>query len=109
MSAGIIMLRHDLGAPGRTGGASRLGARGYSAASRTLGKAILRLDPRLVVLVGFAAAMGWAFVGSLLLSLGAGSTSRTVAWLWLGGELLIGGTAFATLILNARPVGGDDA
>ena len=61
------------------------------------------------MLVGFAAAMGWAFVGSLLLGLGTGSTSPVAAWLWLAGELLIGAAVFLALLLGALPGRGDGA
>ena len=61
---------------------------------------IRRIDAGFVVFVGFAAAMGWAFVGSLLFSLGTGSTSRATAMLWLAGELLIGAAVFVALLLD---------
>jgi hypothetical protein len=104
MLADVIMVRHDPIAPwSHNMPGPRLGAR------RRLGDVIRRQDPGVVVLVGFGAAMGWAFVGSLLLGLGAGATSRITAWLWLAGELLVGTAMFAALILGAPPGRGDGA
>ena len=102
MPAGVIMVRHDPAASWPQGSSEpRLGARGR------LSDAVRRLDPRVAVLAGFAAAMGWAFVGSLLLRLGTGSTSRVTAWLWLAGEVLTGMAVFAALILGAPTGSGD--
>ncbi len=39
------------------------------------------------------AALGWAFVGSLLLGLGTRPTAPVTAWAWLAGEVLIGALA----------------
>jgi hypothetical protein len=50
---------------------------------------------------GFVAGLTWAFVGSLLLDLGSvPQPNPAVAWAWLGGEVLIGATTFASLLLT---------
>jgi hypothetical protein len=66
-----------------------------------------RLHAEGFALVGFAVALGWAFVGSLVLGLGTVSRSPAVAWLWLAGEAVIGMVIFICLILGTSPVRGD--
>lgn len=97
MSADVIMPPngYDEYAP-RTGG-------GW----RKLRSAHRRLDAGVVFLIGFAAGMGWAFVGSLVFGLGTEAVSKLVARLWLAGEALIGVAVFAALLLGAPPSHGD--
>ncbi|WP_188973136.1 hypothetical protein [Neoroseomonas lacus] len=76
---------------------------------RKLREAARRLDPGTVVLIGFMAGMGWAFIGSLGLGLGTGSENKVAAWSWLAGALLIGAAAFVALLLGAPPGNGDGA
>lgn len=102
MSASATMVKHRPNAE-RSSGVSGLGDRRRVGIWRTLRGVMLRADPAAVVLLGFTAAIGWAFGGSLLLGLGTGSTSRAAAWLWLGGELLIGAAVFLALTAGVPP------
>ena len=99
VSASATMVRHHLDteqSSGLSGFAARQGVGLWR---------LLRAYPGFLVLVGFAAAMGWAFAGSLLLGLGTGPASRTAVWLWLVGEMLIG-AAIVVGLTSALPPGG---
>lgn len=60
-----------------------------------------RLYPALIAAGGFAAGLGWAFVGSLMLGLGMRATEQGTALAWLAGEALIGAAMLAALLLGS--------
>lgn len=109
MSAGVTMDRSGFDTRKADMTARGIATRRSVDACRELREAVRRLDAGTVLLIGFMAGMGWAFVGSLALGLGTGSASRVVARLWLAGEMLIGAAAFAGLLLGAPPGNGDGA
>jgi hypothetical protein len=109
MSAGAILPTHSLDRHLQGEVVRRVAARRAVDVSRAVRNAEASVDAGVVVLIGFLAALGWAFAGSLLLGLGSGSASQAVAWLWLAGESLIGVAVFAALLLDAPPGRGDDA
>lgn len=72
-----------------------------------------RIPTTVVMWAGILAAFAWAFVGSLVLGLGAGQEDRVIALSWLGAEVLIGAVTLCAVLLGTtaredRP-GGTEA
>lgn len=70
---------------------------------------VARIGEPAIATFGFIGGLAWAFVGSFLLGLGSVPEPRpSLAWAWLGGEVLIGAATFAGLLLAPAARRGPD-